>query len=203
MRKLFPLAQELIKKTDRFNRTGEDDCCLMIIGIPNVGKSSIINALRIKYLNKGNATPMGPIPGVTRSVLHKIKISENPLFYLLDTPGILNPKVTNIDVGLKLALCATIQDHLVGDAIIADYLLFWLNKHKYFQYVKYFELEAATDDILELLTQISKKFNKVIRHRNHDNVYVYKPHLDAAAKIILKAYREGHLGKFVLDEDEL
>jgi ribosome biogenesis GTP-binding protein YlqF len=201
VKKLFPLAQNLVQKSDRFNRTGAEDNCIMIIGVPNVGKSSLINALRVRNLHKGNATPVGASPGITRSVLQKIKMSEKPLFYLLDTPGILTPKIESIEVGLKLALCATIQDHLVGERILADYLLFWLNKNGHFKYVDVLQLEGASDNILEVLTQISMKHKKTLKVRDSNNNYVYKPDFDHASKLILKEFRSGSLGKIVLDQD--
>ncbi|EFA06687.1 mitochondrial GTPase 1 [Tribolium castaneum] len=200
---LFPLAQNLIKNSDRFNRSQAEDQCVMIIGVPNVGKSSLINALRVRNLHKGNATHVGATPGITRSVLTKIKMSEDPLCYMLDTPGILTPKIESAEVGLKLALCATIQDHLVGEGVIADYLLFWLNKNGHYNYVKFFGLEKATDDILEVLAQISVKKKKMLKLRDNTNNYVYKPDLDYGAKVMLQAFRKGDLGKIVLDEDLL
>lgn len=202
--KVFPLAQSLIKNSDRFNRNQAEDQCVMIIGVPNVGKSSLINALRVKYLHKGNATPVGAVPGITRSVLTKIKLSEKPLVYMVDTPGILTPKIENTEVGLKLALCATIQDHLVGETIIADYLLYWLNKNGHFKYVDYFKIEKATDNILDVLTQISVKKNKMLKFRDaNTNAYVYRPNLDHGAQVFIQAFRNGDLGKIVLDQDLL
>ena len=50
-------------------------------------------------------------------------------------------------MGLKLALCASLQDHLVGEEIIADYLLYWLNKHENFKYVDYMGMLEPSDDI--------------------------------------------------------
>ncbi|CAH0550749.1 unnamed protein product [Brassicogethes aeneus] len=198
--KIFPLAKELIKNADRYNRTGADDYCMMIIGVPNVGKSSLINMLRIQNLHKGKASPVGAQPGITKSVMHKIKMSENPLFYMLDTPGILTPNITNIESGLKLALCATIQDHFVGERIIVDYLLYWLNSHQYFSYVDYFKLEKPSDNILEVLSHISVTHNRMLKIRNHLNEYVMKPNFDAAAQIMIKTFRSGSLGKYILDE---
>lgn len=61
--------------------------------------------------------------------------------------GILEPSVNNIEMGLKLALCASLQDHLVGEEIIADYLLYWLNAHENFKYVDFMGLEEPCDDI--------------------------------------------------------
>lgn len=50
-------------------------------------------------------------------------------------------------MGLKLALCASLQDHLVGEEAIADYLLYWLNSHGKFEYVDYMGLKEPCDDI--------------------------------------------------------
>lgn len=201
---LFPLAQKLISKSDRFNRTGEEDYSMMIIGVPNVGKSSLINALRNRYLKRANASAVGAAPGITRSVLHKIKICENPLFYLLDTPGILTPTVSDINVGLKLAACATIQDHLVGGRVIADFILYWLNKHEHFDYLDYFSMDKPSDNILEVLTHISKIQKKTLRIRDFNtNSYVLRPDFDQAAQEFTKAFRIGNLGKIMLDEDLL
>lgn len=204
IKELFPLTRDLIKESNRYNRDGVEDQCIMIIGVPNVGKSSLINNLRNKYLNKGNAAPVGAVPGITRSVMNKIKLSEKPLFYMLDTPGILTPHVPSTEVGLKLALCATIQDHLVGICIIADFLLFTLNKLQKFYYVKFFGLKEASDNIVEVLTQIAVNKNLINRVRDLEGgSYMHKPDLNTAATIMIKAFRNGELGKIVLDQDLL
>ncbi|XP_072387042.1 mitochondrial GTPase 1 [Diabrotica undecimpunctata] len=200
---VFPLAQKLIKESDRYNRSNEEDYNIMIIGIPNVGKSSLINALRTRYLGKGKATSVGAVPGVTRSVLHKIKLCEKPLFYMLDTPGILSPNISSVDAGLKLALCATVEDHFVGERILADYLLFWLNKHSHFDYVSYFNLTEPNDNILEVLTHIAEVNKKTIKFKDYTNNYVIRPDLDQAAHMMLRAFRVGNLGRVMLDEDLL
>lgn len=203
VKQVFPLAQKLIGQSDRYNRNEAEDFCMMVIGIPNVGKSSLINTLRNIHLKKANASQVGAVPGVTKSVLHKIKLSEKPLFYMLDTPGILAPSIPNTEVGLKLALCATIHDHLVGENIIADFLLYTLNKLKRFEYVKYFKLKEATDNILEVLTQICMNEKKLIKLKDVTGSYVHRPDFDLAAKIMLKAFRNRELGKIMLDEDML
>lgn len=204
IKSLFPLAQSLINNSDRYNRTGEEDYNIMIIGVPNVGKSSVINALRNKFLKKAKASPVGAAPGITRSVLNKIKISEKPLFYLFDTPGILTPNVPNIEVGLKLAACNTIQDHLVGERVIADYILYWLNKNEHFEYIKYYKLDKPIDNILEMLAHISKIQRKTLKIRDVvANRLVLRPDFDKAAQDFIKSFRLGFFGKIVLDEDLL
>ncbi|XP_018318692.1 mitochondrial GTPase 1 [Agrilus planipennis] len=203
IKKLFSLVQKLINSSDRYNREGDKDYNVMIIGVPNVGKSSLINKLRNIFLNRANAAAVGAAPGITRSVQTKIKICDDPLFFLFDTPGITIPKVDNAEVWLKLALCAIVQDHLVGEPIIADYLLYWLNKQNKLNYVEAFNLEGATDDILNVLVQIAKQQNKVLKMRNTNNEYVIKPDLTHAAKYVIKSFRNGTLGNIMLDEDLL
>lgn len=203
VKRLFPLAQELIDASDRYNRANEEDFCIMMIGIPNVGKSSLVNCLRNRFLSKGNASSVGAAPGITRSVLTKIKMSEKPLFYLLDTPGILTPSIDNVEVGLKMALCNTILDHLVGENVMADYLLYWLNKQKKFYYVKKYKLKEASDDVLSLLTRIAINERKMLKLRDSGGDYVLRPDLDNAAKVFVRDFRNGDLGKIMLDEDVL
>ena len=200
-RLLVPKLTELLSGAARFHREGLDHYNILIIGLPNVGKSSLINAMRHLHTGKGKATPVGPHAGVTRSVMERIKVSHNPLMYVYDTPGIMMPNIDDMDVGMKLALCGTLTDHLVGYDMIADYLLFWLNSHGYFKYVKYFNLPEPTDDIYHLLSHVAKLHGAVEKRRSSSGDYVYKPNFDHAARYVIKAYREGQLGCYNLDED--
>jgi len=78
--------------------------CILVVGMPNVGKSSIINSIRLS-LGRSQPAKVGPLPGVTRS-LSGFKISESPSAFLLDTPGIMLPKIDkkHNERGLKLVL---------------------------------------------------------------------------------------------------
>lgn len=112
IKKLVPKAIELIKNAERFNRSEEKEHSIMIIGVPNIGKSSLVNILRNRHLNKKAASHVGAVAGITRSVLTRIKICEDPLIYILDTPGVMMPKIRDQEMGMKLALCSCFQDHL-------------------------------------------------------------------------------------------
>lgn len=202
--KLLDAVMKIIEPSSRFHRTEASDYNVLIIGIPNVGKSSIINALRQTHLGKaGKATRVGALPGITRSVLEKIKISESPKVYVYDTPGIMLPHIPDMDVGMKLAMCATLKDHLVGIVTIADYMLFWLNTHAQFQYVQFYGLSEPVDDIHYFLTHIAKQRSLVLKLRSPNGGHVFRPNFNHAAEIVLHDFRAGRLGQFNLDIDLL
>ncbi|XP_013194261.1 mitochondrial GTPase 1 [Amyelois transitella] len=203
LKSLRPLMVDLIKDSNRYNRSEESDYNVMIIGVPNVGKSSLINMLRSRNLRIKHALPVGAVAGVTRSLMTKIRINNDPTIFMFDTPGILEPSVTNVEMGLKLALCASLQDHLVGEEAIADYLLFWLNKHGKFKYVDYMGLEEPCDDINKVLIAGAVKFNRIRKTRDYDNSVRVVPDLIEVARTMIKAFRTGELGRTLLDIDLL
>ncbi|MCL4136643.1 UNVERIFIED_CONTAM: hypothetical protein GTU68_016334 [Idotea baltica] len=201
IKKLVPLVSQVVKESERYHRSEAKDYSVMITGVPNVGKSSLINALRTKHLGKGRATQVGAAPGVTKSVLERIKISQDPLVYVLDTPGILTPRIGSVEVGLKLALVNTIKEHLVGEDIISDYLLYRLNCEGNHKYVDLLNLDEPTDDIQKLLVVYALKNEMMLKIRR----YVSGGGLDTvpdtirAAQKFLTAFRTGQLGPLKLD----
>ncbi|KAI4886230.1 hypothetical protein NFI96_023512 [Prochilodus magdalenae] len=202
IKKIVPVVTELIQTAPRFHREEDRSYCLMVIGVPNVGKSSLINALRRTNLKKGKASRVGGEPGITKAVLTKIQVCERPLMYLLDTPGVLPPKIENIETGMKLALCGTILDHLVGEDIMADYLLFSLNRLQRFGYVEKYELEGPCDDIQHVLKCIAVKLGKTQRVKaitGVGDITIKVPNYSAAAYDFIRAFRKGELGKVMLD----
>ncbi|XP_046971321.1 mitochondrial GTPase 1 [Vanessa cardui] len=203
LKSLRPRLVDIIKSSNRYNRSEELDYSVMIIGVPNVGKSSLINMLRSRNMNIKHALPVGAVAGITRSVMTKIRINNDPKIFMLDTPGILEPSVSDIEMGLKLALCASLQDHLVGEEIIADYLLYWLNKHGCFKYVDFMGLEEPCDDINKVLVTGSIKLNRVRRTRDFDGRIREVPDVVEVARTMIRAFRTGELGKILLDIDLL
>ena len=100
LQSMLPRVIELIQASDRYHRAANPDSNILIIGIPNVGKSSIINLVRSGNLRvKGRALRVGNKPGVTRALETRVRVSDEPLIYLLDTPGIMMP---NIKVPFKI-----------------------------------------------------------------------------------------------------
>lgn len=202
IKKLVPMVVDIIKSRPRFNRDESTNYCLMVIGVPNVGKSSLINSLRRTNLKKGRASRVGGEPGITKAVLTKIQVCAQPMMHLLDTPGVLNPNIENVETGMKLALCGTILDHLVGEDIIADYLLFSLNRLGKFRYVEKYDLQEPSDNIQHVLKHIAVKLRKTQRVKaitGVGNITVTVPNYSAAAYDFIRAFRKGELGQVMLD----
>nr|XP_057914314.1 mitochondrial ribosome-associated GTPase 1 [Doryrhamphus excisus]XP_057914315.1 mitochondrial ribosome-associated GTPase 1 [Doryrhamphus excisus] len=202
VKSLVPKVVEIIANSNRFNRDENQNYCLMVIGVPNVGKSSLINSLRRTYLKKGRASRVGGEPGITRAVLTKIQVCERPIMYLLDTPGVLPPRIESVETGMKLALCGTILDHLVGEDIIADYLLYSLNRLEKFSYVEKYNLQEPSDNIQHVLKHIAVKLRKTQRVKaltGVGDITITVPNYTAAAYDFIRAFRKGELGQVILD----
>lgn len=186
--------------------------CLLVMGIPNVGKSTVINRLRNVYLRKaGRATVTGPKAGVTKAVLEKIKICDNPRpIYLFDTPGILEPSFHRLNSDadrealMKCALCGNIADNVVGPELIADYLLFWLNKHNNHLYVDFFGMPGPSNEIAEVLTYGAIRFDALKQTRSFETgEKTVVPNMHEMAEKFIRAFRKGEFGACFLDREHL
>lgn len=202
--KLFPSIYRVVHSGPRYNRENIDEYNVMIMGVPNVGKSTFVNNLRQTHttFNRKGA-PVGAVAGITRSV-SRLRVGFNPDIYIYDTPGILTPSVSDIESGMRLALCSCFSDHNLGEDYIVDYMLFWLNTNEEFNYVKYFELSEPIEDATVLLAHVAKQnkmYKKIVSIQT--GKYVYQPNFQKAAQLVLKAFRTGQIGKFMLDGDKL
>ncbi|NWU71458.1 MTG1 GTPase, partial [Pterocles burchelli] len=199
---IVPLVAQLVGESPRYHRAESTEYSILVIGVPNVGKSSLINSLRRLHLRKGKATAVGGEPGVTKAMLTRIQVCEKPLMYLVDTPGVLPPKLGDMETGMKLALCGAIRDHLVGEDIMADYLLYTLNKQQQFRYVQRYGLAKACDDIEAVLKHMALAqgwTQKVKVLTGTGNVNVTTLNYSAAAYEFLRDFRAGRLGRVTLD----
>ncbi|KAM6067360.1 mitochondrial ribosome-associated GTPase 1 isoform 2-T3 [Chlamydotis macqueenii] len=202
IKKIVPLVAKLVGNSPRYHRAESAEYSILVIGIPNVGKSSLINSLRRLHLKKGKATAVGGEPGITKAVLTRIQVCEQPLMYLVDTPGVLPPRLGDVETGMKLALCGAIRDHLVGEDIMADYLLYTLNKRQQFGYVRRYGLAEACDDVEAVLRRVALargRTQKVKVLTGTGNVNVTMLDYPAAAYEFLRDFRAGHLGRVTLD----
>lgn len=157
---------------------------ILILGIPNVGKSTLINRLVGK-----KATNVGNKPGITKN-LEWIRINND--LELLDTPGILWPKLDDDNVALNLASTTAIKEEILNKEQIAIYIIQTLKK----LYPKALEERyklTDEEDIVEILDKIGKTIG-AIKNNETDYEKVYT--------IILKDLREGYLGRITLDRYE-
>lgn len=185
---MLEFAQEHVAAIDSL--TGSR---MMIVGMPNVGKSSLLNALRKLGMRKGKAAFTGAQPGVTRKIATTVKIIEGSEggegVYLVDTPGVFVPYVPNPESMLKLALCGSVKDTIIAPTTLADYLLYHLNLYEPQVYRSYTE---PTNDVMRFLDAVARTTGR-LQKGGH-------PDFEAAALWIIQRWRGGHLGRFVLDE---
>ncbi|NWR21838.1 MTG1 GTPase, partial [Emberiza fucata] len=199
---VVPMVARLVADGPRYHRAESSEHNILVIGVPNAGKSSLINSLRRLHLKKGKATAVGGEPGITKAVLSRIQVCEKPLMYLVDTPGVLPPRLGDVETGMKLALCGAIRDHLVGEDVMADYLLYALNKQQQFRYVQRYGLGQPCDHIEPLLKHVALsqgRTQKVKVLTGTGNVNMMMLNYPAAAYEFLRDFRAGRLGRVTLD----
>ena len=168
----------------------------MIVGIPNVGKSSYINRI-----SKRTTAGVGNKPGVTKQ---KQWIRINEKVELLDTPGVLWPKFENEEIALNLAFTGTIKEEILERTEIAYYLTkFLLENYRKNLCERYKLSENYVEEILnqerpenentyEIMLEIGRKRGCIISGGNIDE--------EKTAKILLDEFKNGKLGKITIEK---
>ena len=193
IKKVYNNIKEQYKNKGRIGKSIR----VMVLGIPNVGKSSFINRASKKV-----AAQVGNKPGVTRQK-QWIRLEEG--IELLDTPGVLWPKFGDEKVALNLAYTGTIKDDVLETIEVGFSLLKFLLKNNLNELIERYKLE--TEDVkqilddsnleenekaLEILHRIGRKRGAVISGGDIDE--------EKTAKIILDDFRSGKIGKITLEK---
>ena len=160
---------------------------VMILGIPNVGKSTFINRVAGRRTAKTEDRP-----GVTRS---KQWVPVDRGLELLDTPGILWPKFEDQSVGLHLAYTGAVKDEVMDVEELACHLIAYLAAHYAEALVERYKMEIGPEDTgYELLQKAGRKRGFVLRGGEIDT--------ERMAKVLLDEFRGGKLGRFTLERPE-
>lgn len=162
---------------------------IMIVGIPNVGKSSFINRVA-----KQNRAKVEDRPGVTRGN-QWYSIAKN--IEMLDTPGVLWPKFDDKIVGERLAFTGAVKDQILDTELLAVRLLDFLRSLKPADFIARFKLEDIDLDAIdsyELLNVIGKKRGMLFSGGEIDT--------ERAAIMLLDEFRSGKLGRITLEMPE-
>ena len=156
----------------------------MILGIPNVGKSTLINKLA-----KRKATKVGDKPGVTKNQTW-IKIDND--LQLLDTPGVLWPKFEDQEVGVRLALCGSIKEEILNIEYLCVKAIDYLKVLYPDNLKNRYNLEDIEKDNYEIIDDIAKKRGCIIKGGLPDRERVYK--------IVLNELRDLKIGRMSYEE---
>lgn len=188
LEKFEPAVREVLK--DKIKANADKGMAgkplrVMVVGIPNTGKSSFINRMAGKYRAK-----VADKPGVTRG---NQWFAIGSGIELLDTPGVLWPKFEDLQVGLKLAFIGSIKETTLDIQELAVSLLSVMQKNYPDRLEQRYKVAGVQDvqEPYELLEMIAAKRGMLLRKGEYDT--------ERAAVMLLDEYRSGKLGKITLD----
>ena len=196
--KIEEVMKDKKEEMDSKGRTGRK-IRAMILGIPNVGKSSFINRI-----SKRTLAGVGNKPGVTKQ---KQWIRINEKVELLDTPGVLWPKFESNDVALHLAFTGSIKEDILDKVEVAYELTKYLLKEypekicqryqlkeEYIKEVMGQDFQPENQNIYEIMQEIGRKRGCIISGGNIDD--------EKTAKILLDEFKNGVLGKITIEKTD-
>jgi ribosome biogenesis GTPase A len=186
IKKIVDLSNDILReKFDKMRAKGikPRPVRALIVGIPNVGKSTLINRLAKRHIAK-----TGDRPGITKAQ-QWIKVGKE--LELLDTPGILWPKFEDEMVGLKLATTGAIKDEILNLQDVAVFALNFLKEHYPQRLMERYSLSDIPENIVELFDEIGKRRGCLMS----GGVIDY----DKTAEIVLRDIRTEKLGPLTFE----
>ncbi len=157
---------------------------IMIVGVPNVGKSSLINRLTGK-----RSAVTGDKPGVTKG---KQWLTLSNGMQLLDTPGILWPKFEDPDVGLNLAFCGSIKDDILGVQDLGFELIRVLGERYPDMLQERYKLDEVSEQAIENMDNIALKRGFIMSGKRID--------YERTGRTVLDEFRGGKIGRITLEQ---
>lgn len=157
---------------------------IMIVGVPNVGKSSLINRLTGK-----RSAVTGDKPGVTKG---KQWLTLSNGMQLLDTPGILWPKFEDPDVGLNLAFCGSIKDDILGVQDLGFELIRVLGERYPDKLQERYKLDEISEQAIENMDNIAMKRGFLMSGKRID--------YERTGRTVLDEFRGGKIGRITLEQ---
>ena len=194
IRAVKEMAKEEISQMAKKGRVGKS-VRIMILGIPNVGQSSLINRMA-----KKTSAGVGNKPGFTKQK-QWIRVSDE--IELLDTPGILWPKFESKKVGLHLSVTGTIKDEILEKTELAFYLVKWLIENEEERLLERYKMskeelkemtktiENPNEQVIEIINRIAKKRGAILSGGYIDE--------ERVAGIIIDDFRTGKMGRITLE----
>ncbi len=181
---VFNVMKEKIER-DRAKGIGKHSVKMMIVGIPNVGKSSFINRLSGR-----SATKTGDRPGIT-TTKQWIRIAGK--YELLDTPGILWPKFEDPEAAKRIAFCGSIKDEIMDIEELACLLLTYLSNNYPEALCERYKLDedVLQMEVYDVLEVIGKKRGCVVSGGNID--------MFRAANLLMDDFRSAKIGRITLE----
>lgn len=160
---------------------------VMVLGIPNVGKSTFINKVAGRKTARAEDRP-----GVTRS---KQWVPVDATLELLDTPGILWPRFDDVNVGMRLAFTGAIRDDVLDIEDLASRLMAYLGAHYPSALQERYQIDASEEDSgYDLLQKAGRKRGFLMRGAEVNT--------ERMARVLLDEFRGGKLGRFTLETPE-